>query len=216
MKRAAYIIIFSLSIALSLAGCVGGVDYNAYISEKRTDIYLYEEDGLSFKIHCAERETPYNTDGIKGETCRTAEIMLTPSATPTQVSVSVGGHSGEMSYLSVSKSFYLSFTLEEDWGERVQVTLTVDGEEKSFTATSVLYDGVISAEQALKCVTEYDGALFDSLTDGRAFAGEIHVRLLYDDGCYFYVGVCDREGSIYAYLVDGETGRVIAKRTTST
>lgn len=215
MKRAAYIIIFSLMIAVGLSGCFKGVDYNEYISEERTNLYVYEEDGLYFKVHCSDRETPYNTDGIKGEMCGIAEVLVTITSTPDEVTVKVGGQSGEMNYLAVSKNFYLSFTRTESWGESIPVELTIDGQTKQFDATSVLYDGVISGRQALQCVTEYDKELFDSLTDGRAFYGEIRIRLLYDDGCYYYVGVCDREGNINAYLVDGENGRVIAKRTMS-
>ena len=61
-----------------------------------------------------------------------------------------------------------------------------------------------------ECAVEHGKELFASLTDGNIFLGEIYVRLLYDDGCYYYVGVCDRNKKITAYLVDGERGKVIA------
>ncbi|MDE7401348.1 MAG: hypothetical protein K2N17_04775, partial [Clostridia bacterium] len=59
---------------------------------------------------------------------------------------------------------------------------------------------------------EYDKASFDNLTEGRNFSGEISVRLLYDEGCFYYVGVCNREKQVHAYLVDGVDGRIIAER----
>lgn len=216
MKRAAYIIIFSLIFSLMTAvgfsGCFKGIDYSEYISEERTNLYVYEEDGLNFKVQYSNRETPYNTDGIKGEMCGIAEIIVTLTSVPDKVTVKIGGQGGEMNYLAVSKNFYLSFSCNEIRNESIQVELTVDDDTKQFAATSVLYDGVITGRQALKCVTEYDKELFDSLTDGRAFYGEIRIRLLYDDGCYYYVGVCDRNGNLTAYLLDGESGRIIAKR----
>ena len=61
-------------------------------------------------------------------------------------------------------------------------------------------------------VTEYDGGRFESLTEGSRFAGEIYVRLLYDEGCFYYVGICDREGNTHAYLLDGTNGRVLAEK----
>ena len=94
----------------------------------------------------------------------------------------------------------------------MDVTLTVDGKEQNFSAASVRYDGLISPIDALNCVREYDTQLFEKLTDQNNFCGEIYLRLLFDDGCFYYVGVCDRNGEINSFLVNGENGRIIANR----
>lgn len=213
MKVKALLLTILLTAALPFAGCGGKPDYGQYVSEERTNIYIYEEDGLSLKIMISDRESPYNADGYKGEMCRICEAVLNLAVTPDRVELLVGGKGGEMSYMSVSKSFYLSFADGELTGESLSVGLTIDGKERTVTATSVLYDGLITTRQALDCVTEYAADLFASLTEGRSFAGEIHLRLLYDEGCFYYVGVCDRQGNTNAYLVDSENGRIIAQRT---
>ncbi|MGN0814352.1 MAG: hypothetical protein ACI4MH_03880 [Candidatus Coproplasma sp.] len=199
-------------MSCSFTACGKGIDYADYISENRTDVFLYADDNISFKIYCSSRETPYLSDGIKGKTEDIIEAHLSVEGSPSEVKIDMGGYGGEMNYLSVSKSFYLSFSGKPFGGENVDVTLTVDGKEQSFTAASVKYDGLITPVEALNCVREYDAGLFEKLTDGNNFCGEIYLRLLFDDGCFYYVGVCDREGIINSFLVNGENGRIIATR----
>lgn len=50
------------------------------------------------------------------------------------------------------------------------------------------------------------------MTDANGFAGEIYLRLIYEDVPYYYVGIIDREGRIFALLVDSEDGKILAKR----
>ena len=119
---------------------------------------------------------------------------------------------GEMSYLTVRDCMYLSFGDSWQCGGEVTVTLTCDGESSDYVLQSVKDAGVMTCEQALDCVREYDDTLFESLTNGRTFSGEIFIRLLYDEKCYYYVGVCDTEGKICAFLLDGESGRIVAER----
>lgn len=213
MKKIIYIFAAAAGCAALLPSCAQKLDYYDSVSELRSNIYLYEEDGLSCKIYVSQKESPYNSDGIKGEMNSLIEISLTLDRTPNAAEITVNGVGGEMSYLSVSKSFTLSFSGEDFGTDNVSVCLTADGEEKQFEAQSVLYDGVIDARTALQCVTEYAGTLFENLTVNKQFKAEIYVRLLYDAGCFYYVGVCDRNGNTNAYLVDGETGRIIAERT---
>ena len=129
-----------------------------------------------------------------------------------EVNISVCGVEGEMNYRAVENCYYLSTSGGNISGESIDVALTYGDESTTYSAVSVLYDGVISCEDAVKCVIERDKDLFESLTEDGIFCGEIYVRLLYDEGCYYYVGVCDRDKKISAYLVDGERGKIIATK----
>ena len=117
-----------------------------------------------------------------------------------------------MSYQSVTQNFYMCFTADDFDASSVEVRVTADGSEKTITAMNVREEGVIDGRQALRCVTEYDGARFEKLTEGARFSGEIYIRLLYDEGCFYYVGVCDREGNTHSYLLNGTDGRVLAEK----
>ena len=211
MKKFLILFLAAVTALCFFCGCQRKVNYLNYISEKRTGIYLYSDDGFEIKIHVAERETPYSTDGIKGEVSPFTEIFVTLPKNYDEVDISVADINGQMNYKAVENCYYLSQSSVVS-GDSVKVTLTYGGESKEYTAVSVLYDGVITCEEAVNCAIDYDGELFKSLTQRDLFLGEIFVRLLYDDGCYYYVGVCDRNKKITAYLVDGERGNIIATK----
>ena len=198
-----------------LCGCGKKVDYLNCVSEKRSNIYLYESDGLEIKIYISEREVPYGADGVKGEMSPFTEIFVTLPENCDEVNISVANVEGRMNYQAVENRYYLSLSDSGISGDGVNVTLSLNGRSESYTAMSVLYDGVISCDDAVKCVIDRDGELFKSLTEGDLFSGEIFVRLLYDEGCYYYVGVCDRNKKITAYLVDGARGTIIASKRPS-
>ena len=192
------------------AGCKKNADYLSYVSEKRDNIYLYADDSLEIRIYTSQRENPYSADGIKGDMTSLCEIYVRLPENHDDVAVKVGAVEGEMNYKAVENCYYLSFSDALEKKESVTVTLSYGGNSAEYKAASVLDDGIISCEDAVKCAVEHGKELFTSLTDGNIFLGEIYVRLLYDDGCYYYVGVCDRNKKITAYLVDGERGKVIA------
>lgn len=208
-----FIAVAALGVLLCpLAACTKNVDYTAYISEKRTNLYLYADDTTDIKIYCSQREQPYAADGYCGERCDIVEVFAAFAKTPDEVTVSLEGHEGEMSYEAVENRFFFSFTAEEFSGDSVEITLAYGGDSATYTALGARSAGVMSCEEALQCVIEYDGALFEGLTRNGLFEGEIFVRLLYDDGCYYYVGVCNKDKKISAYLLDGERGKVIATK----
>lgn len=201
-----------LLISPLFAACNKQVDYYDYVSEYRSGVYIFSEDGEELKIYCSQREAPYSSDGFKGEMNNTVEVFYRPEKSIDSVRISLGGLEGEMSYQSVTSNFYMCFTAEDFNASSVEVSLTIDGEEKTISALNVREEGVIDGKEALKCVTEYDGSRFEKLTEGSRFEGEIYIRLLYDDGCFYYVGVCDRDGQTHAYLLDGTNGRVLAEK----
>lgn len=197
---------------LPLTACNTQPDYTRYISEKRSEIYLYKDDSAEITVHCVSREQPYNADGICGNMCDLVEVSVKITPTPDSVEIAIGDYSGEMNYEAVQTRFTASYSAAAFKAEGIDVTIAANGEQKDYRVLSVLDSGVLSCEQALRCAVEHDRELFESLTGKRDFAGEIYIRLLYDEGCYYYVGVCDRDKNITAYLLDGGIGKVIATK----
>ncbi|MGN0807653.1 MAG: hypothetical protein ACI4MN_04310 [Candidatus Coproplasma sp.] len=195
-----------------LPACNKGVDYSDYVSENRKEVYLCKEDNYEIKIFCSEKETPFCQDGVKGNMTTVCEMYYKCNSSPSQVSVEVNGHSGEMNYMSVTGSYYLSFTADMGNQESLSVKLTVDGKESEIAVRNVFENGTIDWKSALNSVVEYDKERFENLTGRNTFLGEIGVRLIYDDGCYYFVSVCDRDKQVKAYLVDGKNGRIITER----
>ncbi len=208
-------IVIAASSLLLLPACKKSVDLNSYVSENRRQVYMCKEDGYELKVFCTDRETPYCADGVKGNIATITEVYYKCNGSPTSVVVEVNGFNGEMNYMSVTNSFYLSFTGDIKSEESLAVKLSVDGKENTIAVKNVFEKGTIDWQQALKCVAEYDGERFERLTERNSFKGEIGIRLIYDDGCYYYVSVCDREKQLKAYLVDGKSGRIITERESS-
>ncbi len=211
MKKIAVLSLCLLSAAAFFGGCKKPVDYTDYISEMRYGIWLYSSDGVEVKIYRSAKENPYIADGIKSEMGDITEVFVTLPKNYEEVNITVGGAGGEMSYRAVENCYYISFA-DAVAGDSADVSLSCGDDSYTCTAVSVLYDGVMDCDSAVKCVIEHDGELFTSMTENGIFRGEIYVRLLYDEGCYYYVGVCDRDKNISAYLVDGERGKIIATK----
>ncbi len=212
MKKILLALGLCAAAALMLPSCKKDTDYFSYVSEYRKDVYLYKDDDCELKIYCSDRETPYRSDGVKGETGAVTEIYYKGEKPAKEVEAYLGDTGGEMSYLAVTGNYYLSFSGAAERSASLKLKLSVDGVEREIDVGSVLDAGTIDGRTALKCVREYDGESFERLSAGGGFDGEIYVRLLYDEGCYYYVGLCDREKNVHAYLVDGTDGRIIAER----
>ena len=207
MKKFFAVIVSGAAAAAALCGCAVETDYCRFISEKRYDSYLYEDDDLRIKIDFSERETPYLSDGYCGDMQKICEIFVKFTESPASVEAKLGESGGEMNYMSVTDSFYLSFT-GEPAGDSAEITLTYGGEERVFTAESVLYDGVMTCEDALECVTQYDEGLFETLTDGK-IGTMTHVTLplngtsLETTYTFHFTTISRDTVIIYEYLPDG-------------
>ena len=214
MRKFAVLTVLTAATACVFAcGCAHSADYSEYISEMRYNIYVYEDENTQIKLYKSKKEAPFVADGIKGKVSELTEIYFKTSGEPETVSLSSSSFTGgEMSYITVRECWYLSFGGETTQDGDIDITINADGEEKNYTLSSVVNEGVMSCESALKCVEEHDAGLFEELTENGYFNGEIFIRLLHDEKCYYYVGICNREGKINSYLVDGESGRIIAER----
>ncbi len=201
--------------AAALPGCSRTPDYTRYISEKRSAVYFYKDDTADISVHCVSREQPYNADGICGDMCDLIEIFVKLDPSPDNVEIALEGYSGEMNYEAVNQRFTVSYSAPAFEADSLDITLNFGGKPNTYRVLSAADSGTLTCEQALEYAVEYDGELFDSLTRRGEFEGEIYVRLLYDEGCYYYVGVCDRNKNITAYLLDGGIGKVIATKKLS-
>ena len=95
MKKFLLVLLALLSI-LPFTGCSKEIDYTKYISEKRVNMYLYENDGISIKIYCSEREQPYAADGICGNMGDFCEVFISLDKNPEELEVSLCGYGGDI------------------------------------------------------------------------------------------------------------------------
>ena len=205
-----------LASSFSFVGCKKEIDYFAYVSDLRSNIYLAKTEEFSLKIYCSEKESPYTPDGIPRENfSRIEAYLVAPDASKTvhiRIEDETTGYSGEMSHDSVRGEYY--YYTSHSIANPSTLTCHIQYGEKDFslTATSVLTESTLSPRQALQALQKQHTDVFSSLTDNYGFSGEIHLRLIYEGAPYYYFGIIDRDGNCKAFLMNAQTGKVLAKR----
>lgn len=215
--RKGFLIVFALLLLL-LTGCASKLDYTAYISELRSNILLAEADGFSLRIYAVEKEIPYIPDGIPREkTTRLEAYLHTPEGNQNcQLFFRFDDREfhGEMSYDNVKAEYFFSCTLDVSKANNLPCKIQYGEKEIEMTAQSVRSANILSAENVLSVLEASEAELFASLTDKYGFAGEIYIRLICEDAPYYYVGIIDRNGVVNAFLINAQSGKILAKRTT--
>ncbi len=207
---------FILLLLPLLSGCRQTLDYFDYVSELRGNLFLAENEDFSLRVYAVVKETPYATDGIPQETSPRFEAYLVAPTGSEQAELhfSVGERTfgGEMSYDNVKGEYFYSCTLDVSALKEIECTVKHGEKEMELTASSVLQKNTLSPRATLEKLTSERAELFASLTDKYGFAGEIYLRLIYEDTPYYYVGVIDRTGKIHAFLMNAQSGKILAHR----
>ena len=213
--------ILTCAAAFLFGGCSAQADLSDYVSEYRSDIYMGTQGEYSVFASYSRREYPYTADGNVGDLSDVFEIALTaPDNTKTySVRYTLGGkeYSSELSFDSVRLVHRCSQTIPAPNETTITFTVSIaddDGAEPvTVSAASIKTEKTLKLADLLEKVRTAESDRFAALASGGSFAGELYVRLLYDnDRCFYYVGLTDRSGNTYAMLADAETGEIIATR----
>ncbi len=210
--------LLALFSAFLFTSCRKSIDYFDYVSELRNNIFLAKSETLSLRIYAVTKENPYQTDGVKQVvSSRFEAYLVAPEGNQaTTLSFQIGERTfgGEMSYDNVKGEYFYSCTLDVAEQTSIPCTIVYGDAETVLTAKSVLTAHTLSPKIALEKLIAENRDYFDSLTDKYGFAGEIYLRLIYEESPYYYFGVIDRTGKMHAFLMNAETGKVLAHRGT--
>ena len=214
-KKILCLLLAALCVFL-LVGCKKQVHYFEYVSENRSNIFLAETDELSLRIYAVEKETPYAADGIPREISARTEVYLTApdGSKEYDLSFTANGkeYGGDMSFDNVKTEYYYFCTLDISELSSIPCKIVCGETVIELTAQSVKTDTTLSPKYVLESLVSSEQELFSSMTDKYGFAGEIYLRLIYEDAPYYYLGVIDRNGGINAFLINAQTGKILAKR----
>ncbi len=202
--------------SMFFSACQKKTDYFDYLSEERNNLFLARDEEFSLKIYSVRKESPYAADGVVQPTApRFEAYLVAPSGDKTTLlrfNVDGKEYGGEMSYDNVKGEYFYNCALDVSALSSIECVFTYGEREITLNALSVLTKSTLSPREALKKLQVESPETFTSLTDKYGFSGEIYLRLLYEDSPYYYVGVIDREGNIQAFLLNAETGKVLARR----
>ena len=214
--RTTFALLLLLCLSACLFACQKEIRYFDYVSELRNNVFLVSDDEFSLRIYSVRKESPYSADGVPREmNVRTELWLVAPSGDQEcNVSFTVDGetHGGKMSYDNVKAEYYLSCNLDISTLSTLTCSISYGETTRELTAKSVLSKETLSPETVLKNLVLSEQELFSSMTDKYGFAGEIYLRLIYEDSPYYYVGVIDRSGKTSAFLINATSGKILARR----
>ena len=214
-KRLTLLLCIIVLFAFTTA-CKQTINYFDYVSELRSNIVIAKTESLSLRIYATVKESPYTTDGIPRETFPRMEAhLITPEGNKTvEISMAIGENTygGEMSYDFVKGEYYYAHSIDVSSQKSIVCHIQYGEEKLTLTASSVITENTIHPNDALKKLQTEKSELFSSMTDKYGFAGEIYLRLLFEDSPYYYIGVIDRQGKCTAFLMNAETGKILAER----
>ncbi len=215
-KKIFFLLPLLLLFLLLFTGCKKSLDYFDYVSELRSNLFLARTENFSLKIYAVRKESPYAADGVAQPTApRFEAYLIAPSGDKTTklyFTVDEKKQGGEMSYDGVKGEYFYGCSLDVSSLSAIDCLLVYGDEEVRLTATSVLTKNTLAPKTALGKLHEACSEPFAALTDEYGFSGEIYVRLIYEDSPYYYVGIIDRDGEIEAFLLNAETGAILARR----
>ncbi len=199
----------------ALTAC-GETDYAQYVSEARSDLFCAQTEEFSVTVACVAREYPYLADGVPSTKTTLVEITLKDERNVDGYRVFLCGEKeigGELSYRNVRDDYFFSQSVEVLPEKSVSLRVEWGEEKRELTATSVKNENTLSVDGALKKAISAEQEYIAALTDESGFHGEFYVRLLRREKNYYYVGVIDQAGNTLSLLLDGESGEVLARRT---
>lgn len=205
-----------ISIAIAFCSCKTQINYFEYVSELRSNILLGETEGLYARVYAIEKEQPYIADGIKRTVNKRTEIYLTAQTSEKEyiLSFETNGqtYKGDTVYDNVKSEYYFSCDADVSMLSDLMLYIEYDGHKVALNTTSARNENTLSPEDAFHQLYNENVKLFENLTDKYGFTGEIYIRLIYEDAAYYYFGVIEKNGKITAFLMNAESGKILAKR----
>ena len=189
------------------------------VSELRSDIFEGQSQTYTVKATYGFKEQPFNNDA-KVENVKYALVFRVTNGHMDGAAYSLSGNfdgtpvQTEFSLDPMSHALTATVEVENFNQKEFTVTISCSGVAEDVTLSSIVPEGTISAEQALKCLMEKQSSLLSSLYDqNKNFNAELHLRVIVKQGkSYWYVGIATGSERLKALLIDGTNGEVLAIR----
>lgn len=212
-------ILFAFLIVTFASSCKEGVNLEGYLSELRYDVYTFEDEDYKATCYFEEREDPYLNDGFVGsikkyfvfkiEKCKTsldnASISILINGVENKKDLEFNPLNGKFSCQIEVSSFEEKETLE--------VTLLVGGEHLVLPLKKNVFEKQISYKEALEKVSKNSSKEIEKMLNGGKGGIECRVRIISENSrAYYFVSISGKDGNVVAFLVDGATGKILAKK----
>ena len=205
----------------AVISCKAEVDLSYYVSQLRENVYACEVDNLKITVYPEKRETPFIADSYVGKLKNQLIVRIDSQTlaiddaeiTLSYDKITVGG---SFSYSPIGGKYVCVIDVEElPNSGSINAVIKYSGKESNAVLQSVVNSDSISAKDVINSVKKHDSNTVEKLFNSGKVEAEIHVRIMSDGNRnYYYVGFVCKDVT-YAYLVDGKTGEILAKKSNS-
>ena len=218
--RLCALILTALAIPLTLTACNTQPDYLSYVSELRKEVFIGEKDNFCVVAYAGMKESPAIFDGIKQNTtlCVGFKIIQkeeTGSQLTIKFTINNKNYTAPLTFNPVKNTLFCDVEVSALLEKSLDVEICYGDKSTIVSTTSQLNEKTISYTEALESAVNKGEAFLKEHTEKGVLKAEIIIRLLCEKGRnYYYVGFICEKGLKRAYLIDGESGEVIAEKNT--
>lgn len=203
-----------------LCACSKNSELYSNVSELRDNIYVGSNENYTVSCYSGFREKEYASDGIATSSVKIFNLKITPKfdysdAQQFNVTVTIDGvnYGGKLTKHYEKGYLVCSLNIEKNPPKSFDVTVYCDADASSVKVESVITSDFIDVNDALKVAEKELAQTIKSNSEGGAFKGEIHARLLDFNGQYYwYVGLITDSVKNQAVLINAKDGTVAAKK----
>ena len=207
-------------LTLTVFSCYKKPNYMSRISDLRTNVYYGESGKYSLTCYPEVRENPYLNDGYTGELCNVVIFKL-KFIEDFSVTDSIGvsfclnekDYAAEFEYNSVSCCMTASIITDSLPVNSFPVYVNYQTNKTPMVLTSLLLKSTVSYTSAVDALASSSYTEAVNLLNEKNGDYELYARLIESDGLnYWYIGFGLGNNKIDAYLIDGETCEILARR----
>lgn len=227
-KKRKIIVVILLAVVLAVVAFMNcKVDMTKLIkdnlSEIRSELYVGESSHYRAYIASGYREEPYKCDGIKNELVEFGVITLRAkqgnlNSASYHLTIGDKEYTGQFEYDPYGSALVVDVEKFITGEGDITLTVTVNGDSEEVNMVNKSKDFKIKTDDVVNLIAkEYENKLSE-LVSLKTLQGEIYIKIATDndftfDTTYYYVSICDRNGNCTNFLVDVNSGNIVATKS---
>lgn len=194
------------------------------VSEYRKNLYVGETQGFTITFTTGKREEPYATDGVRGKMVGFGVLSVKyesklPDDLYYEMFIDTVQYGGKLEFNPYDNSYVADIMKEVSSKDDIYLKIYNHDINIHATLKCVSREWKVSYKDAIRIVSQDMGSDLYDYIDGNKLNAECFVKIVSEDQemnkIYWYVHVVCKNGDTYTYLIDVNSGEILAKKGNS-